>query len=276
MSDIQKQIKRASTFLDLQAKQRSLMMRAMPGSVDVGVIEEMKVLLLQLHKLEEDEEDVLTPTRNVQERVADVTEWIGRGYDSLGQPADAISYYDTAVQLYGKLGDQRAVQRLADRAAEARLHSGGDVDAEFKRLLAKLEDAEEGTLDHALTLVALGEVCSRAGDDRRALEWLSKAEKLSMKDPLRFPDADAMLGALTSSLGSIQSGMATGGKTPIEMTMALRGFHQRLYFALSNAYRDIDPEKAADYGERAKAMNDDRASSSTRQALLDMIRSELS
>jgi hypothetical protein len=77
-----------------------------------------------------------------------------------------------------------------------------------------------------------------------------------------------MLRALTDSLAAIQSGTAANGSTSIEGAMALRAIHQRLFFALSNAYRTINPQRSAEYERRVAALDADRSSAGSRDNLL--------
>ncbi|MFJ9966602.1 CHAT domain-containing protein [Streptomyces avermitilis] len=112
-------------------------------------------------------------------RRADAREWVARAYDSLGNPAEAVRRYEIAGKLYARLGDETAVQRCRDAAAQTRLYSGGDVDAEIRRLAPGTEEAARtGDMDALGRLVQLGQLYVRGGDiaeARRIFEFAAAA-----------------------------------------------------------------------------------------------------
>lgn len=266
------QLVRMQRLMALGNEQTRLMMRAMPGSVSAEVVESLEALLANLRDLADGARpgDILVTRPVVEERIADVTEWIARAHDSLNQSARASEYYRRAAELYRTLGQAQAAQRIEDKIGELRLHAEQDIDGETKRLIARLEDTEPGSIEQAKVLVALGELSTLGGDDFGAVKWLQKAEEILGGRP---PDADALLTSLATSLQRIVSGDAGAGPSAIEEAMALRALHRRLFLALSNAYRDSDPDASASYAERAAALDKEQASRATRDALLAGLRS---
>ncbi len=274
MADMREQLARTQRFIGLQAQGRELMSRAMPGVVNDEVTAALKALVDEAERMAASAgvDDQLTPRRMVEEFEADMLEWTARAHDSMRALAPALEYYERASRLYARLGNTAAVRRIEDKSAEVRLQSGQDIDAELMRLRKRLEEAAPGTLEEAQTLISLGELVSRAGDDYGALEWLLRAEEILGREPFRLPDASSMLQALARSLAAVQGQAAAGGSSAIADAMALRATHQRLFFALSNAYRAIDPKKSEEYGARVRRMDSDRSSTGSREALLEAVK----
>jgi hypothetical protein len=277
MSTIQEQLARTERLTDLGSKSRDLMIRAMPGVVNDGVVSSLQEVVADLDTLaaSADPDDQLSPRAMIEQLAADMTEWTARAHDSMNHAGAALEWYQRAKHRFAQLGNSEAVRRLEDRAAELRLRAGQDIDGEFKRAQAHLQEVEAGTLEEAKALISLGELASRAGDDHGALQWLVKAEHVLSREPFLLPDASSMLEALAGSLAAIHGGSATAGSTSIEHAMALRTVHQRLYFALSNAYRTTDPDKSAEYGARVEQMDTDRSSGGLGSTLLDAMKKSL-
>lgn len=257
MVDMAREQARMTKMMDLDRRMTSGMMRAMPGvctSGDVAHLIELRDGYGEL-KASARPSDMLVTVDTLEERIANVTDWIGRALDSMNQSSEALPYFEEARALYAALGKSDVVAQLDDKIGEINVHVGGGLDAELTRLRVLLEHGGLGQLDRARVLIQLGELLSKAGDDFEAAEHLIEAEGLLAESP--NPSDGQLLESLADSVRGIMGSTTSSGEdTPIVRAMTIRALHQRLYFALGNAYRETHPEKAMAYEEKLATLDE--------------------
>ena len=257
MIDMMREQGRMTKMMELDRAMQGAMMRALPGVCTQSEVNSLIQIRESYRELQATAQpsDMLVTLDTLNERIADITEWIGRAHESMNEGADAVSYFREARQLYADLGKADAVARIDDKIGEIRVQDEGDLDAEIKRVREQLEGGGLDTLDRVKTLIQLGELLSKAGDDFEAEQPLLEAERLLAATPNM--SHNQILGSLADSVQSIMAGTATsGGDTPIVQAMQVRGLYQRLYFALGNVYRDTNPAKAKEYEAKLAAFDD--------------------
>jgi tetratricopeptide (TPR) repeat protein len=274
MSTMSEQLARTQRWMDLQSRGRDLLFRIMPGQVNEEVIGSLEQLMADSEQLasEAGVDDQLTPRRMVDEFTVDIVARTARAYDTVNQATPARAYYERAKELYERLGKTSDALQMERKLSELRLNFEQDIDGEMKRLRAQLKRAEPESLEAAETLLSLGELAGRAGDDFGALKWLHQAEEIFSRPPYELPDADTTLSALGESLAAIMGGTGNAGSTSIETAMQLRGLHQRLYVSLAASYRRSDPQKSESYDRRVANMDADRTSKGSGAELLEMLK----
>lgn len=260
-------------MMGLDQDMQGLMMRAMPGvctRADTDALLRLQgaYRVLQTSALST---DVLVTAEMLRQRLADVTEWTARAFDSRNEPADALAHYQKARELHAALQDSGAVARIDDKIGEIRLQGFDGLDGELVRLRQRLEDRRLDAFDRAKGLVQLGELLSKAGDDFEAERVLLEAERLLSATPNL--GRDDLLARLAESVKVILDGSASSGAVPIVRAMELRALYQRLYFALGNACRDTDPERAQAYEKLLDAF--DRAGGGADQAVIEQLMEQL-
>lgn len=257
MIDMTREQGRMTKMMELNRAMQGAMMRALPGVCtqnEVNSLIQIRDSYRELQATTQPSDMLITPA-TLNERIADITEWIGRAHESMNEGADAVSYFREARQLYADLGKADAVTRIDDKIGEIRVQDEGDLDAEIPRVREQLEGGGLDTLDRVKTLIQLGELLSKAGDDFGAEQPLLEAERLLAATPNM--SHNQILGSLADSVQSIMAGTATSGEgTPIVQAMQVRGLYQRLYFALGNVYRDTNPAKAKEYEAKLAAFDD--------------------
>ena len=257
MIDMAREQGRMTKMMELNRGMQGAMMRAMPGTCtrnEVASLIQIRDSYQELHATAQPS-DMLVTLETLNERIADVTEWIGRAHDSMNEGPSAMPYFKEARQLYAALGKADAVARIDDKIGEIGVQDEGDLDAELQRVRTRLAGDGLDTLDRVKTLIQLGELLTKAGDDFEAEQHLLEAERLLANTPNM--NHNQILASLTDSVQSIMGGTATSGEeTPIVQAMALRGLYQRLYFALGNVYRDTNPAKAKEYEEKLSEFDD--------------------
>jgi tetratricopeptide (TPR) repeat protein len=198
---------------------------------------------------------MLVTPNTLNERIADTTEWIGRAHDSMNEGMEALSYLKEARQLYADLGKVDAVARIDDKIGEIGVQDEGDLDAELQRVRKRLEGGGLDILDQVKTLIQLGELLTKAGDDFEAKQPLLEAERILAATPNM--SHNQILKSLVDSIQRIMAGTLTLGENPpIVQAMQVRSLYQRLYFALGNVFRDMNPAKAKEYEEKLAAFDD--------------------
>ena len=257
MIDMKREQSRMTKMMELNRDMQGAMMRAMPGVCTENEVNSLIQIRDSYRELQATAQlsDMLVTPDTLDERIADVTEWIGRAHESMNEGADAVSYFREARQLYADLGKADAVGRIDDKIGEIRVQDEGDLDAEIPRVREQLEGDGLDTLGRVKTLIQLGELLSKAGDDFEAEQPLLEAERLLAATPNM--SHNQILGSLADSVQTIMAGTATSGEaTPIVQAMQVRGLYQRLYFALGNVYRDTNPTKAKEYEAKLAAFDD--------------------
>lgn len=245
---------RMMKMMELDRAAQGAMMRAMPGTCTDQVVSTLVRLRDGYRELQTTAQpsDMLVTVDTLNDRVADITEWIGRAHDSMNQVESALPYLREARQLYADLGKQDAVARLDNKIGETDLHIGGNVDGELERLRRHLDQDPTDTVARAKIRVQLGELLTKAGDDFEAEEHLLEAERLLTDTPNLSPGE--ILKTLADSVASIMAGTPTSGTDmPIVKAIEVRGLYQRLYLALGNVSRHVNPSKAKQYEEKLAA-----------------------
>lgn len=257
MIDMAREQGRMSKMMELDRAMQGAMMRSMPGVCTRDEVSSLIRIREEYRELQATAKasDMLVQPAVLSERIADITEWIGRAHDSMNEGTQALPYLQEAQQLYADLGKADAVARIEDRIGAICVHSDGDLDEELKRLRQRLERRGLDTLDRAKTLIQLGELLTKAGDDFEAERPLLEAERLLAATPNL--SHNQILDSLADSLQSIMAGTADSGEsTPIVQAMQVRALYQSLYFALGNVYRLTNPAKAKEYEEKLAAFDD--------------------
>lgn len=257
MIDMAREQGRMTKMMELDRAMQSAMMRTMPGVCtrnEVNSLAQIREGYRELQATAQPSDMLVTPD-TLNERIADITEWIGRAHDSMHEGAEALSYFKEAQKLYADLGRAEVVARINDKIGEIRVQDEGDLDAEFQRVRKRLDGGGLDTLDRVKTLIQLGELLTKAGDDFEAEQPLLEAERLLAATPNM--SHNQILWSLVDSVQSIVAGTATSGENaPIVQAMQVRGLYQRLYFALGNIYRDTNPAKAKEYEEKLATFDD--------------------
>jgi len=254
--DFAREQPRMLKMMDLDRSMLGSMARAMPGVCtrsDVDVMIQTRDGYQELYAGSLPSDGLVTMD-TLDQKIADVTEWIARGLDSIRDSTQALAYFQEARQLYAARNDAVAVARIDDRIGDIRVQSEGALDEELARVRRQLESNGLDPLVRAKALVILGELLSKAGDDFEAEKALLEAETLLAATPNL--NRDQILRSLATSLEALGGGAAaSGGKLPIEKAMETRGIYQRLYFAFGNVYRDTNPAKAQEYEAKLAAFD---------------------
>lgn len=257
MIDMTREQGRMTKMMALDRYMQAATVRALPGVCtqdEVNSLIQIRDSYRELQATAQPSDMLVTPD-TLNERIADITESIGRAHESMNEGADAVSYFREARQLYADLGKADAVARIDDKIGEIRVQDEGDLDAEIPRVREQLEGGGLDTLDRVKRLIQLGELLSKAGDDFEAEQPLLEAERLLAATPNM--SHNQILESLADSVQSIMAGTAASGEgTPIVQAMQVRGLYQRLYFALGNVYRDTNPAKAKEYEAKLAAFDD--------------------
>lgn len=210
--------------------------------------------------LEETEaDDTLVSAVDLRNRIADLTDWRGRAFENARQFDEAIDEFDRAAQLFDAIGKTAEAQRSRDKASEVRLETTADFDMEIERLRQKLETVQPGGPEQVKTLIALGELHSRANDDFEAVRLLEQAEA-GLLEVGGHPSDNDILGAMADTVAQIEGGELVAGFSSLESSVERRALTQRLYLALANAYRTTDPARAAEYEAKLRSYDDGKRS----------------
>ncbi len=254
--DVSKNIERMQAFMDLDGRYRTAMMTCTAGRVDEALLGQLTQLEsgYQLLLRETTPEDMLVKAEDLRQRIADVTDWRGRALENARRFDEAIIEFDRAAELYDAIGKSADVQRSRDKAGNLRVETTGDIDAEVKRLRARLEDAPPDHVDRIQILITLGELHSRANDDFEAIRLLKKAEA-ELLELGGHPNDGDLMAALGDTVKRINEGEQVAGLSAIETGMQRRALTQRLLLALGNAYRTTDPKQAALYEDRLRSLD---------------------
>lgn len=232
-----------------------LMARSMPGKVDPGIVAGLAAAREQLEALLQhlDGPSQFVAPEDVAWRRADVIEWQGRAADSLQDPAAARAFYEQAAEAWGALGAGAEAARCRDKLRELRVTHEGEVDDEVAALRRRLEERAAPSTARATTLIALGELLSKVGDDVEARGHLEEAEGV-LDEVVGAPSGAAMAAALMASVAAVQDGSFTGGESAIERSLGVHQLRARLYLALGNVHRTTDPQRARVYEDKLRAM----------------------
>jgi tetratricopeptide (TPR) repeat protein len=249
---------KALIFMEVQQRHMAAMSGAMPGAANEAVIEEFKAIYSDYDQLVHmgAPEHPLYSITDVQRRMADVLEWIARSYDSMRDIEQANYYYEKAVGRFQSLGDRDSVARNQQNIAQLGYEREGSVDQELERLRTKLSSLPEGSLQHAIALVELGELYMRSGDDfaseENLLVAMEELERMGHPDP-SGEDAKEVL---NQTVQDIMSGQATAGTTRFETLTAVHGAYQRIYQCLSTIYADRENlDEAAKYFQKFEQLS---------------------
>ena len=245
----------------------------MPGAASEKVVEEFQSILASYRQLlaAGAPQTPLYTLDDIRVKIADTLEYIARTYVTMRDDDAAVPYLEEAAQAYDAVGKlERAVQ-CNDDLAQIRLSQGGDVDREIERLLQRLEGTAPASLPRIETLLDLGELYCKGGDDYEARRYLHEAEQSLVAMGYDNPPAEAVAEDLLSSMNRILSDEQEDGPTQIEITMRVRALYQRLYQALARAYREESLDKAAEYEQRGLAMQSQEGSAAFGQRMQGLL-----
>lgn len=250
---------RTRVFMEAQQRHAQAMMRTLPGSATPEVVAELESIVAEYDRVLE-----LGPPSfpiytldDVRLRRADALEHAGRACDSLRDAARARELLGRAVSAYRELGDEERAAGAARALAAVEYDVSGDVDREIERLQGQLAAAAEGSMEHALAQLALGEAYMRGGDDFTAEPYLLQAQ--AELEALGHPDPTGADGGavLLESLRALQAGTARAGSSPVETLVAVQGAYLRIYQSLSIIYKEReDLERAAEYSGRMQRLQE--------------------
>jgi tetratricopeptide (TPR) repeat protein len=235
MSDMDKVMR----LTELRNRHMLSMPNIMPGKASESVLEEFKRIYAgydELIKAGPPEFEFYTMDE-VRANMADVLDMIARAYDSMRLEEEAIRYYEKAASAFDEIGQADNANRSRENIAKIRASIGGSFDEELQRLRTKLEGQTDGTLEYFTTLVDVGELYMKGGDDYTAKDTLEKAqlglEKAGYPDPSGHPSMDL----ITSISNEVMSGdLSNLGK--FEELVLVRGLYQRIYQSLAQIYQD--------------------------------------
>lgn len=248
---------RVNRLIDLDKEFQTAIMNCTAGRIDDSLFDQFANLESGYSLLleESEEGDQLVQPKDLRKKIADVTDWRAQALKGVHRFKEAIEAFESAAQLYTKVGKPSAAQQALDKAGELRLELSGDFDAEISRLRDRLETVKPASLERVEVIIALGELYSLANDDFEATAVLEEAQTELAKLGGHPSDSD-LLGSLMESVQRVEKGEQIAGRSPIEIGIRRRALTQRLLLALGNAYRTTNPTKAGEYEARLRELDD--------------------
>jgi tetratricopeptide (TPR) repeat protein len=165
------------------------------GGARAQDIENLEQLLRDCDRLLRDARPKALPLDNdaINMKKADIVGIIAGVYDRMGEPIRAREHYRRAAVMYDELGQTQ--QSIRSRIAEAQVlfFSEGEMDEAITRVQHLLEKPPASPLDHAETLLNLGQMYYRAGDDFRAEEALQGMKEILDSRGHQKPPTDSDL-----------------------------------------------------------------------------------
>lgn len=248
MSDIDK----AMQFMAIQQRHAQAMMKILPGTASQQVVAELKTIYAEYEALFESgpPDFEFYTLDDVRSNMADVLEMIARTYDSLRDEDRAIEYYEKAAVSFDAINQPEKAARCRENIDKIRGSEGGTIDEELQRLLAKQSSLELGSLPYITTLIEIGELRMKGGDDFAAekdlREALTQLEAISSPDP----QGEKARKTLLKAVGAVTSGDMSE-LAEIEELVATRGLYQRIYHSMALIYQETDQlDEAAKWLEK--------------------------
>ena len=241
-------------LMDIDRRYMYATMSARPGRATEATVQELKAIAQDYEQLlQSGSPGGFFKEEDVRRKVADATSAAAGACAHLRQYPEAEKLYRSAAATYKMAGKPEEAKRCQERIAEFNYLQDGNVDAEIRRLRAKVSKARANSVDHADALIELGSLYGSNGDDYEACKLLEQAEGI-LKKHAADPSGADLANALTASL----TGLGTG----IEDKLRVQGLYRLLYVALAKAYQTSNPKKAAEYRSMAakrdsRELNDD-------------------
>jgi tetratricopeptide (TPR) repeat protein len=265
---------KAIRYMEIQERHMQAMMRtpsARPiDSARRESTDEVVAELQEIHRAYEELLQLGPPTfplyslDDVHARLADVFHRIAQTYEfPPARPELALEYYRRSIDSYRAAGRADEVVQLEDAITQLEQAATPDFDAELQRLETLRSTLDRPSLPHAETLVRLGELAMRGGDDYSARERLESA--LDELNELGHPDPGEvdMRAVLLRSMTELQAGRVEAGSTEVETLVTVHGLYIRSYQCLMQIWQAVDDaddpdravEKAREYSERLERLN---------------------
>ncbi|MCX2742729.1 tetratricopeptide repeat protein [Mangrovivirga sp. M17] len=175
--------------------------------------------------------------QNIPTRIATSLANIGGVYGQMKNYEKALTYYERMDQYLLKLDN--------DQLTAGQLMGIGEIyykQNKFKEALEKFEKSlflSENTLDYAYNLIMLGKIETALNNDKKAIEYLSQANKYAIENELQLDHVQSLL-----SLGDIyiktdpDKAIDTYQKAQeIALDMGISGELRDVYLGLYKAYQ---------------------------------------
>jgi len=270
---------KAQLFMSIQDRHMKTMLKAVPGQASQAVVDELSAIHDAYRELLDHgpPEHPFYDAAKVESYMADVLEKIAMTYDWMRETDKAREFHGRAADAFEEVGDAAEAERIRGNMTDSEQDASGDFDTAIQRVQGELESRAEGTMEHGMSLVELGELYMRGGDDYSAEQYLTKAlaafESMGLTDP---SDQDPRK-VLEESMTGIRSGEERTGPTEIEKLVASRGAYQRIYQCLTSIYTaSEDFEKAGLYSEKLGKLTANELDTEEIARLMQSILSDLS
>lgn len=245
-------------FIDIDRRHLMAMPDKSPEKVSEKVLQEFIAILQEYQKLLQVKppnyplykvEDLRDKIANVMEDIADIynvmcnTDVLAGFYYK-----QANFYYHQAIQSYVENGQLEAAKICRKKITQLRLNSEFNVNRAIEHFFITLESLSQNSLKYLENLIDLGELYFANGDESNAEKYLLLSES-KLKE----------LGYARFNFAEITDGLPTGINPPsrdlpgdlnnIEISSQVRELYRRIYFSLSQIYREKAVKEAAKYLE---------------------------
>ncbi|WP_017654045.1 hypothetical protein [Fortiea contorta] len=269
-------------FIDIDRRHLNAIANKLPDKVNQQVLQEFIAILQEYKKLLQLQppnyplykaEDLRDKIANVMEDIADVYCFMCTSDGKAGfDYKQANFYYHQAIQSYVENNSAETAKRCFKKIAQLRINYKINVDREIEHLFLTLESLSPHSLKYLETLINLAEIYFANGDNFEAEKCLLLTES-KLKE----------LGYTQFSLTEITNDSPILNKTQSrdfleeynsgEIAVKVRELYRRLYFSLSQIYREKAVQEAAKYLELVNRMNGDDKNKNPSEQMLNWLNS---
>ena len=263
-------------FMELDRRHMFALPRVLPGKADGSLLQELQEIAAgygQLCKAGPHSYGLYTGEQ-LATRIADVHSTMAHVCECMRDDAQAEKEYAVAIGIYTGLGKHDKVQACRTSLARLKEARRGGTNEEFKRLQAELAKRQDGSIEHAQTLIELAGLHSRNHDDQEAEKLYLQAEQILGRLG-GDPSGGTLAEALTQSLLSLQGGLPAAGPSNIGTAMQTRVLYRELCMGLARMYQTRRPDLARRYSERAAQRDSRQQNDEFSTAMLRALRGEL-
>ncbi|AFY32624.1 hypothetical protein [Calothrix sp. PCC 7507] len=242
---------------DIDHRHLMAMPNKLPGKVSETILQEFIAILQEYKKLQQVKAPhySLYTVEDLRFKIANVIEDIADIYNAMCDPNEqagfyykqASFYYHQAIQAHTEKGSAETAKCCRQKLTQLRLNLELNVNLAIEYLLITLESLSPDTLESVENLIDLGEIYSAKGDEFEAEKYLllaeNKLKELGHNNPSSTELADSLMPIFVHNQSEeIQSDLNNVGTALI-----VRELYRRLYFALSQIYREKAVNEATKY-----------------------------